>query len=110
MNKNKQVLKHCPNFYKIINFDYFEEDDLSEKLIDIYHRFVFMVDVSDSKQVKRLEELDLIFNRLKTKYSPQKINDGNDGDNVAFKNCEITQRMNRKYRVKEKIASSEDIA
>ena len=23
MNKrNKQLLKHCPNFYKIINFDY----------------------------------------------------------------------------------------
>ena len=63
MNKNKQVLKHCPNFYKIINFDYFEEDDLSEKLIDIYHKYVFMVDTSDSKQVKRLEELDLILNK-----------------------------------------------
>ena len=63
MKKNKQILKHCPFFYKIINFDYFEDDDLSEKLIDIYHRFVFMVDATDSKQVKRLEELDLILNK-----------------------------------------------
>ena len=31
MKKNKQILKHCPNFYKIVNFEFFEDDKLSEK-------------------------------------------------------------------------------
>lgn len=58
--KNKQLLKHCPNFYKIINFEYFEDDDLSEKLLDVYQKYVFMVNPSNQKDVKKLEELDLI--------------------------------------------------
>ena len=41
--KNKQLVKHCPNYYKIINFEYFKDDDLSEKLLDVYQKYVFMV-------------------------------------------------------------------
>ncbi len=63
MKKNKQVLKHCPNFYKIINFEFFEDDDLSKKLVEIYHKYVFLIDSSDQKAIKRLEELDLIMNK-----------------------------------------------
>ncbi len=63
MNKNKQILKHCPNFYKIINFDYYEDDDLSEKIIDIYQKYVFVVNPSKEKEVKKLEELDYIINK-----------------------------------------------
>ena len=63
MNKNKQILRHCPNFYKIMNFEYFEDDHLSEKLIDIYEEYVFKVDLTSNKQVSRLEQLDLILNK-----------------------------------------------
>lgn len=63
MNKNKQILKHCPNFYKIINFEYFEDDHLSEKLIGIYEDYVFKVNINDKNQVQKLEQLDLILNK-----------------------------------------------
>lgn len=63
MERNKQILKHCPNFYKIMNFEYFEDDYLSEKIVSIYEDFVFKVDLKDSKQVKKIEQLDLVVNR-----------------------------------------------
>lgn len=63
MNKNKQILKHCPNFYKILDFEYSLDDKLSEKLIKVYEDFVFSVDLDDKKQVSRLEQLDYILNK-----------------------------------------------
>ena len=63
MKKNKQILRHCPNFYKIMNFEYLEDDNLSEKLVDIYEEYVFKVDLNSNKQVSRLEQLDLILNK-----------------------------------------------
>lgn len=63
MNKNKQILRHCPNFYKIVNFEYFEDDKLSEKLIDVYEEFVFKVDPTNKNQVTKLEQLDLVINK-----------------------------------------------
>lgn len=63
MNKNKQILRHCPNFYKIINFEYFEDDKLSEKLIDIYQEYVFKVDLTNKKEVVKLEQLDIALSK-----------------------------------------------
>ena len=63
MNKNKQILRHCPNFYKIINFEYYDDDEISNKLIDVYEKYVFKVDISDKNEVKRLEQLDLVLNK-----------------------------------------------
>lgn len=63
MKKNKQILKHCPNFYKIVNFEFFEDDKLSEKLIDVYEDFVFKVDINDKKMVAKLEQLDHILSK-----------------------------------------------
>lgn len=63
MNKNKQILRHCPNFYKIVNFEYFEDDYLSEKLIDVYEDFVFKVDLSKKNEVAKLEQLDIVLNK-----------------------------------------------
>ena len=36
MQSNKEVLKYCPNFYRIVNFDYSNDDYITEKLISIY--------------------------------------------------------------------------
>ena len=40
MNDNKQILKYCPNFYKIINFNPISGDELSEKIIKIYQEYI----------------------------------------------------------------------
>ena len=36
MDRNKQILNYCPNFYKIIEFTPYEEDKIGDKLIVIY--------------------------------------------------------------------------
>ena len=63
MNKNKQILKHCPNFYKIMNFEYYEDDLLSDKLINVYHDYVFKVSLDDKKNIAKLEQVDFIINK-----------------------------------------------
>lgn len=63
MNKNKQVLRHCPNFYRIVNFEYLEDDKLSEKLIDVYQEYVFKTNVNDKKEISKVEQLDSILSK-----------------------------------------------
>lgn len=57
--QNKMILQYCPNFYKIINFD-FEDDSLTDKLISVYRRFIFSIDVKDMKEVKTANQIDRI--------------------------------------------------
>ncbi len=58
MDKNREVLKHCPHFYTIINFEYYSDDMVSEKLIDVYTKFIFSVDITDATNIKKVEKLD----------------------------------------------------
>ena len=60
MNKNKLILQYCPNFYRIINFEYFEDDRLSERLISIYQKFIFAVNVVDENEIKQAAEIDKV--------------------------------------------------
>ena len=60
MNKNREVLKHCPHFYTIINFEYYSDDIISEKLIDIYEKFIFSADITVLENVNKIEKLDRI--------------------------------------------------
>lgn len=60
MNKNQEVLKHCPHFYTIINFEYYSDDFISEKLIDVYEKFIFSTDITKLENVNRIEKLDTI--------------------------------------------------
>lgn len=59
MNKNKIILQYCPNFYKIINYD-FEGDSLTDKLISVYRKFIFTIDIEDMKEVKIANQIDKI--------------------------------------------------
>lgn len=58
MDKNREVLRHCPHFYTIINFEYYSDDLISEKLIDIYQKFIFSVDITLQENVVKIEKLD----------------------------------------------------
>jgi hypothetical protein len=60
MDENKKRVKHCPNFYRIMNFIFYEDDTLSKKIIDVYQKFVFEVDLSDKKNITKLEHFDTI--------------------------------------------------
>lgn len=62
MNNNKQILNYCKNYYKIIDFNFNEEDFITEKLIKIYKKFVFNVDINNTNEVNKVVELDNILN------------------------------------------------
>ena len=58
MGNNEQILKHCPHFYTIINFEFYSDDNVSGKLIDVYQKYVFSVDLNNKEKVEKLEKLD----------------------------------------------------
>ena len=58
MNDNKEVLKYCPNYYNIVNFDFKEDDLVSDKLIKIYKTYIFSIDLNNREEISVLEELD----------------------------------------------------
>ena len=63
MRKNKLILKHCPYFYKIINFEYNENDRITSKLISIYKNYIFNIDINNEEEIKRVEKIDFVLNK-----------------------------------------------
>jgi len=68
MDKNREVLKHCPHFYTIINFEYYSDDIISERLIDIYEKFIFSIDLNNNESVLKVEKLDEVLFRYINDY------------------------------------------
>lgn len=68
MKKNKMILKHCPNFYKINNFEFEEEDYISLKLVNIYCDYIFNIDETNKEEIKKIEELDNILSKYVDDY------------------------------------------
>ena len=53
-----KILKHCPNYDNIVNYEYEYGDNLSRELIDWYRELIFAVNGNDEKQLKIVEALD----------------------------------------------------
>lgn len=60
MNKNKEVLNYCPNYYNIVNFDFQENDIISEKLVNIYKSYVFSINVLNKEELNKVIKLDSV--------------------------------------------------
>ncbi|MBR1416831.1 MAG: hypothetical protein IJ572_03340 [Bacilli bacterium] len=60
MDKNKLIIEHCPNFYKIVNFDFFEDDNFTACLIKIYREYIFSVNILDNNELNRVVQIDKI--------------------------------------------------
>ncbi len=63
MNSNKVILKYCKNFHKIVNFEYYEDDFISAKLISVYEDYIFKVNPSDNAEIKKAMELDYVISK-----------------------------------------------
>lgn len=63
MDVNKEVLKFCPNFNRIVNFEYFEEDVVTERLINIYEKFIFSTDIYDEDDIQMVKNIDYVLGR-----------------------------------------------
>lgn len=68
MNSNKEILKYCPNYYNIVNFDFQENDLISEKLVNIYKSYVFSVNIKDIEEIERVKELDRVLSNYIADY------------------------------------------
>lgn len=69
---NKEVLKYCPNFEKIVNFRYDDNDLITEKLISIYRDFVFKANLVNEEDIKMVKEIDYVLNKYIGDYSFRK--------------------------------------
>lgn len=58
MENNKIILSYCPNFDRIINTDFLEDDSLSLQLIKIYRDFIFKIDVDSDDDIEKISLLD----------------------------------------------------
>ena len=69
MKNNKLVLKYCPNFYKIVNTNFQDGDNISSKLVDIYEDFIFKADVNNNEDIKLVKDIDHVINSYIEDYS-----------------------------------------
>lgn len=53
-----KILSHCPNYDKIVNYEYEYGDNISKKLINWYRELIFAVNSNDERQLKIIEALD----------------------------------------------------
>ena len=60
MQSNKEVLKYCPNFYRIVNFDYSNDDYITEKLISIYEDYIFKIDLANLEDIEMASKIDKV--------------------------------------------------
>lgn len=58
MENNKIILSNCPNFDRIINTDFLEDDTLSLQLIKIYRDFIFKIDINNEEDMEKAKALD----------------------------------------------------
>ena len=72
MNRNKFILNNCPNFYKIKNYEYDEEDYISLKIIGIYEEYIFNIDEKNENDLEKVKELDSILNKYIDDYTFRK--------------------------------------
>jgi len=68
MNSNKEILKYCPNYYNIVNFDFQENDLISEKLVNIYKNYNFSINIKNNDEVNKIEELDRVLSNYINDY------------------------------------------
>ena len=55
---NKIILKYCPNYYRIINEEFFELDYISDKVIQVLQAFIFSINIKNKTDLKKVSALD----------------------------------------------------
>lgn len=72
MKKNKLILEYCPNYYKIKNYDFDENDYITLKIIGIYEEYIFSIDERNIDEIEKIKELDKILYKYIDDYSFRK--------------------------------------
>ena len=68
MENNKVILSHCPNFDRIVNTDFLEDDNLSLQLVKIYRDFIFKIDINNGEDIDKIKILDMTMGKYVDDY------------------------------------------
>jgi len=63
------ILDKCPDYDKISNYVYLENDPFSKELIDQYQDYVFTVDITAKKALAKLELVNKAMKKYITDYN-----------------------------------------
>lgn len=54
------IVKYCPNYNTITNFEFLESDSISNTLVKFYKQYVNQIDQNDIESIKKATEVDNI--------------------------------------------------
>ena len=69
VENNREVLNYCPNFNRIVNFEYAKDDRISLQLIRVYKDYIFKANIQNSDEVKCIRDLDYVIGRYIDDYA-----------------------------------------
>ncbi len=69
VDDKKEVLSYCPNFHRIVNFEYAKDDKISFQLIRVYKDYIFKANIQSSEEVKMVKDLDYVIGRYMDDYA-----------------------------------------
>ena len=72
VDSQKEVLNYCPNFTRIVNFDYAKEDYISSRLVRVYKDYIFKANLKNSDDTKRVSSIDYVLGRYIDDYEFRK--------------------------------------
>ena len=69
VDNKKEVLSYCPNFNRIVNFEYAQDDKISGKLIRIYKDYIFQLHITCKEDIDSIKEFDYVLGRYIEDYA-----------------------------------------
>lgn len=63
-----EIMKICPNYNAIVNFEFLESDAISNTLVNFYKQYVTQIDKTDIEAIKKATEVDKIIMRYINDY------------------------------------------
>jgi hypothetical protein len=60
INYNKKIINYCKNYYRIIDEIFYEDDTIVPKMINIYKKYIFTIDLNDKNEVESIIKIDKI--------------------------------------------------
>ena len=69
---SNNILKYCPNYYKITEFEFFEDDYISNRLITFYKDYVCKIETFNSEDLQRAIKIVQVISKYIDDYTFRK--------------------------------------
>ena len=94
INHVRKILENCPNFDKIVNYEYPYGDVLSKKLIDWYRELIFSANGNNESQLMVINALDKsLYLYVKDNKYKRGIRKIISADELSFENKEVIKEV-----------------